>query len=328
VKKQGSETPGITFLPPNRITPNPDQPRTEWDPTKDEEGKTTLQRLGQSIKEQGLLQPIIVTPRNGHYMIVCGERRFRSIKKHTSLKKIPCIVKEKLTDTEVIETSITENLQREDLTPVDEARAFKLLMDKCKYTQKKLAKRFGISVAAVNYKLSLLKLSPDIQEEIKSGKLSETEGRTIAQAVNKVPAKEKKSAMKEIQQKVGKARKNGKVKTKEVATIAKTVVEKKTPVKKGKTTRAKTEKPKPPTAKEKTDAKAFAKAVTQASKLLGKFNGNASKKAVEKRLRFAYVLLETQKDSVKNLAALHKFTTGLSEEIAEVKRQRMVAKLK
>jgi ParB-like chromosome segregation protein Spo0J len=202
-------------------------------------------------------------------------------------------------------------------------------MDKCKYTQKKLAKRFGISVAAVNYKLSLLKLSPDIQEEIKNGKLSETEGRTIAQAVNKIPdAKKKKTAMKEIQQKVGKARKSGKVKTKEVATIAKTVVEKKKPAKKGKTTKAKTEKPKPPTAKEKTDARAFAKAVTQASKLLGKFNGNASKKAVEKRLRFAYVLLETQKDSVKNLAALHKFTTGLSEEIAEVKRQRMVAKLK
>lgn len=327
MKKNVKSEKGFALLSLNRIKPNPDQPRAEWDESKDEEGKTKIQRLAQSIKEQGLLSPIVVTPRNGSYMVVCGERRYRAIKKHTKLKQIPCIVKNNLTETEVFEASITENLQREDLTPVDEAKAFKLLMDKCKYTQKKLAKKFGLSVAAVNYKLSLLKLSPEIQEDIRNGKMSETEGRKIAQAVNKLPkAKEKKAAMKEIRQKVGKARKNGKVKTKEVATIAKAVVEKKKPAKKGKAAKAKTEKPKPPTTKEKADAKAFATALTKAGKLFAPLTKKT--KDIKKRLRFAYVLLETQKSSVKDLATLHTFFNKLNEEVAEVKRQRMVAKLK
>ena len=136
-------------------------------------------------------------------MIVCGERRYKAIKDYTKLRNIPCIVKEGLTETQVIETSVTENLQREDLTPVDKAKAFKLLIEKCKYTQKKLAKRFGLSVAAVNYKLSLLKLSPEIQEDVRNGGLSETEGRAIVHAVNKIPdTEEKKSAMKDIRKKI------------------------------------------------------------------------------------------------------------------------------
>jgi ParB/RepB/Spo0J family partition protein len=322
----------VQFVPVNRLAPNPTQPRREWDVEKDEEGKTKIQRLAQSIKEQGLLSPLIVMRQNGKFIIICGERRFRAIKDHTTMKEIPCIVRENLTESEIVETSVTENLQREDLTPMDEAKAFQLLMEKCGYSQKKLGAKFGLSVAAVNYKLSLLKLTPELQAEVKNGHLSETDGRAISQAVNRVPStkEEKVTAMKEIKDKVDQARETngGKLKTKEVATIAKTVVDKVAkPNGNGKHKDDKPEKIQPPTKTEIAGAKEFAKALANAKKHLHPFmeNGNGN---VEKRLRFAFVLMESEKDAATDVAMLQQFFARLSEEIAEVKRQRMVAKLK
>jgi ParB-like chromosome segregation protein Spo0J len=242
-------------------------------------------------------------------------------------------VRENLTESEIVETSVTENLQREDLTPMDEAKAFQLLMEKCGYSQKKLGQKFGLSVAAVNYKLSLLKLSPELQTEVRKGNLSETDGRAISQAVNRVPStkEEKVTAMKEIKDKVDQARETngGKLKTKEVATIAKTVVEK--VAKPNGSRMAKDDKPakiQPPTKTEIAGAKEFAKAVIEAAKTLHKHIESASKKDTEGRLRFAFVLMETEKNVLEHLRAMQQFLMKLSEEIAEVKRQNMVSKLK
>jgi len=115
---------------------------------------------------------------------VCGERRYRAAKL-AKLETVPCVVKPNLDDKAILELSITENLQREDLTPIDEAKAIKALMQKCGYSQAQVGVKLGLSVAAINYKLSLLDLSPDLQKDIRKGALSETQGRTIVQAVRK-----------------------------------------------------------------------------------------------------------------------------------------------
>lgn len=326
--KQGNGGMAIDAIPLARLSPNPSQPRQHWDEEKDNEGKTSLQRLAESIRTEGILQPLVVTPQNGSFLIVCGDRRFRAAK-IAGLKEVPCVVRQGLSQEQILEMGLIENLQREDLTAIDEAHAFKALMDKCHYTQATIAKRLGLSVAAVNYKLSLLKLSPELQKEVKKGNLSETQGRTIAQAVNKLPASEEKKgeAMEEIKEKVTKVRETngGKVDSKQVATIAKTVVEKRAKETAQPCKAKATEKVQPPTAKEKKQAKAFAKALAISGKAFRPFaelvNSNGS------RARFASVIVATQQEASDMLKGLDTFLGRIIDEVAEVKRQHMVAKL-
>ncbi|MBD3249453.1 ParB/RepB/Spo0J family partition protein, partial [Candidatus Woesearchaeota archaeon] len=172
---------------------------------------------------QGLLEPLIVTPRGKKYMIAAGERRWRACKS-LKLKEVPCIIKPELSDKELTELGIVENIQREDLTPIDEANAYKFLIDNCGYTQRTLGKRVGRTMAAINYKLSLLKLSPQLKKSVAKGEITATQGRSIVQSVNKVKDdSEKSKVLSDIKKKIDQAKKdnNGrKLDTKDVKIIA------------------------------------------------------------------------------------------------------------
>ena len=227
----GSKPPVRTLIPIEKLKANPDQVRQHWDTSKDESGKTALDRLADSIRNQGLLSELVVTPHGDGYLIVCGERRYRAIKNNNLMKEVPCIVREGLTPVQMLELNLVENLQREDLTPMDEAHAYKALMEKCGYTQAALATKLGISGAMISYKLSLLDLSPGLQKQVAAGKLSETDGRTIAQAVKRIDGpqqdEQRSQAMKTIEQEVAKQPANpktGKVDTPAVKRVAEATV--------------------------------------------------------------------------------------------------------
>lgn len=154
---------GIVELKLDVIFPNPDQPRKSFDEDK-------LIDLAESIKEHGVLQPIIVTPRGDNYMIIAGERRFRASKR-AGLSTIPALVRE-LDDEKIMELALIENVQRDDLSPIEEARAYDVLQTKFGYTQEKLAKRMGKSRSAIANTTRLLALPEDVQQLVQEGKLT------------------------------------------------------------------------------------------------------------------------------------------------------------
>ncbi|WP_027626059.1 ParB/RepB/Spo0J family partition protein [Clostridium lundense] len=152
------------------IRPNSEQPRKNFD----EEG---IIQLSQSIQEHGLIQPIIVKSENNIYTIVAGERRWRAAKL-AGLKKIPVIIMD-LSDKEVLEISLIENIQRQDLNPIEEAKAYKKLIYEFKLTQEELSKRLGKSRTAIANCLRLLNLDDRVQEYLIDGVISEGHGRAI-----------------------------------------------------------------------------------------------------------------------------------------------------
>ncbi len=152
------------------VIPNREQPRSKFD---DE----ALRELAASIKSSGIIQPIIVRPINDRYEIVAGERRWRA-SQLVGLKKIPAIVRE-MSDDKVLEQALIENIQREDLNPVEEAKAYLLLTDNLKLTQDEIAKRVGKNRASVANYMRLLKLSGKVQNLISDGKLSMGQARAI-----------------------------------------------------------------------------------------------------------------------------------------------------
>lgn len=145
------------------LDPNKEQPRKRFD-------EEPLNELASSIKLHGILQPILVVEKNGRYLIVAGERRFRA-SKIAGLKEIPCIVAN-FNDSEIKEISIIENLQRKDLTPIEEAKAIKQLIDEFGWTQDVVAERLGKSRPAITNTLRLLNLVPEVIQMIEDGKLS------------------------------------------------------------------------------------------------------------------------------------------------------------
>jgi ParB family chromosome partitioning protein len=148
----------------SKISPNPWQPRREFDPS-------ALQELADSIKVQGLLQPILVRAvKGGAYEIIAGERRLRAAKQ-AGLKKVPALVKP-ATDLEMQELALIENIQRSDLNPVEEARAYRALADQAGLTQEEIARRVGKARASITNSLRLLDLSATIQKALASGVLS------------------------------------------------------------------------------------------------------------------------------------------------------------
>jgi len=158
------------------IRPNPYQPRKIFT----EEG---IDELKQSILQHGILQPIIVKKSIKGYEIVVGERRFRAAKE-AGLKKVPVIVKN-LNDEEMMELAVLENLQREDLTPIEEAIAYQTLLDHLKLTQEELAKRLGKSRPHITNHIRLLTLPKAIQDLISQGKISMGHGRALLGLKNK-----------------------------------------------------------------------------------------------------------------------------------------------
>ncbi|MFC5465792.1 ParB/RepB/Spo0J family partition protein [Lederbergia graminis] len=152
------------------IKPNPYQPRKVF-------SEEAINELKESIEEHGVLQPIIVRKNIKGYEIVVGERRYRA-SKAAKLSTIPAVVRE-LSDQQMMELAVLENLQREDLTPVEEALAYQTLMDKLKLTQEELAKRLGKSRPYIANHVRLLSLPKHIQDWITEGKLSMAHGRTL-----------------------------------------------------------------------------------------------------------------------------------------------------
>jgi ParB family chromosome partitioning protein len=325
-----ASTNGYQLIPVLKLHSNPNQPRQVWDEGDDEEGKTKLERLAESIRSEGILQPLVVTPRNGSFLIVCGERRYRAAKL-AKLDQVPCIVKHSLDDKAVLELSITENLQREDLTPIDEAKAIKALMTKCGYSQARVGERLGLSVAAVNYKLSLLDLSPDLQKDVKKGALTETQGRTIVQAVRSVPAAKRPDAMASIKDRLAKtkaAKPGQKLSTKDVRTVAKTTAEQHVRVGastvKG-TPKPKPEQPKPPTPKEKVQASKFAKVMGSAEKSFLPFAQLVL--TSDTGVRFGQVLNIVAPRTAEGVRKVNVFLARMLEHLNEAKRRALVSKI-
>lgn len=155
----------------NEITPNKEQPRKTFD-------ETTLEELADSIRQHGVLQPLLVRPlTSGGYQLVAGERRWRA-SRLAELKEVPVIIKE-LSDTEAMEIAIIENLQREDLNPIEEAEGLQALIDKCGYTQEQVATSVGKSRPAITNALRLLKLPEEVREMAKDGTISAGHARAL-----------------------------------------------------------------------------------------------------------------------------------------------------
>lgn len=160
----------FTELDIDQIKPNPAQPRRRFDPE-------SLAELTASIKSTGILQPVVVVPENGYFKIIVGERRWRAAQK-AGLKKIPALIRN-LTRVQQHEASLIENLQREDLNPIEIAQAYQKLMQDLHYTQQDLADKVGKDRTSVANYLRLLKLPPEVQDMLRQGQLSMGHARAL-----------------------------------------------------------------------------------------------------------------------------------------------------
>jgi ParB family chromosome partitioning protein len=154
----------------DRLKPNPLQPRRRWDPE-------SLEELAQSIRETGILQPIVVVPEEDNYTIIIGERRWRAAKK-IGLQTIPVIIRN-LTKAQQHEAMLIENLQREDLNSLEIATAYQKMIQEFSYTQEDVAKKVGKDRTSIANYLRLLKLPAEVQELIADGKLSMGQARAL-----------------------------------------------------------------------------------------------------------------------------------------------------
>ncbi|WP_346940510.1 ParB/RepB/Spo0J family partition protein [uncultured Clostridium sp.] len=173
---QDSNNEQVISIDINLIKPNKDQPRKHFDNEK-------LIELANSIKEHGIIQPVIVRKENQIYVIIAGERRWRAAKL-LNLKELPVIIKD-LSDVEVVQISLIENIIREDLNPIEEATAYKKLLNDFNLTQEEISKQVSKSRSAIANSLRLLNLDERIQGYLIEGVLSEGHGRTILALENK-----------------------------------------------------------------------------------------------------------------------------------------------
>ena len=167
-KSNGKATETIVKI--TQIEPNRDQPRKEFE-------KEALEELSDSIKQHGLIQPILVQDRKDHYEIIAGERRWRAARL-AGLKEVPVIIRN-YSEQEIVEISLIENLQRKDLNPIEEAMAYKKLMTDFDLKQEEVAVKVSKSRSTITNSMRLLKLSNKVQELVIKGKLSEGHARTL-----------------------------------------------------------------------------------------------------------------------------------------------------
>jgi ParB family transcriptional regulator, chromosome partitioning protein len=161
----------LRSVPVDRIVPNPRQPRRRFEP----EG---LQSLASSIEEQGLLQPVLVRPLpGGSYELIAGERRWRAAQL-AGLSSIPALIRPR-EDAETLELALIENMAREDLNPVEEARACEVLVEELALTREQVGRRVGRSRVAISNLIRLLELPDDVLELLATGALSEGHGRAL-----------------------------------------------------------------------------------------------------------------------------------------------------
>lgn len=168
----------ILQVPIEDIIPNRFQPRLAFD-------DASLNDLASSIKQHGIIQPLVLRRKNDKYEIIAGERRYKAAKV-AGLASVPAVISN-LDDNESAEVAIVENIQRKDLTAIEEARSYQALLDKGYITQEELARKMGLSQSAISNKLRLLTLDESIQEAILAEKISERHARTLL----KVPSHEK-----------------------------------------------------------------------------------------------------------------------------------------
>ena len=172
---------GVLEIDINKIEPGKGQPRKNFD-------KEKIEALAESIKEHGIIQPLIVNKENGIYYIIAGERRWRAAKV-AGIKKIP-VIEKSATSKEIMELAIIENVQREDLNPVEEAEAYERLMKEYEMTQEQVSSMVGKSRSAVANTLRLLNLSKKIRKSLISGEISAGQARPIL-AVEKAADQDK-----------------------------------------------------------------------------------------------------------------------------------------
>ncbi len=161
---------GDSYLDINKVEPNREQPRKKFD-------EDSLEELSESIKQHGILEPLIVVKKDDYFMIVAGERRWRAAKM-AGLKQVPAIVRD-LNEQQILEISLIENLQREDLNPIEEALAYKKLIDELHMKQDEVAERVSKSRAAVTNSMRLLKLDQRVQEMLIEDLISQGHARAI-----------------------------------------------------------------------------------------------------------------------------------------------------
>jgi len=161
------------------IAPNPFQPRIDFN---DE----TIEELAKSIKEQGLLQPIVVRKTSDEkYQIISGERRFRALKS-LGENNIPAIVREDIDDKQMLELALVENIQREDLNEIESALSYKKLIDECNYSHQQLSDKLGKSRAVITNALRILKLPQQIQDMLRNRQISAGHARALLAVENPI----------------------------------------------------------------------------------------------------------------------------------------------
>lgn len=154
----------------DRLEPNPLQPRSVM-------GEARMQELADSIRESGIVQPIVVRPHGDHFQIIAGERRWRAAQR-AGLSRVPVTVRE-VPDDRLLELAIVENIQREELTPIEEAVAYQRLQDDLRLTQEQVAQKVGRDRATVANTLRLLRLPRELRELVGEGRLSAGHGRAL-----------------------------------------------------------------------------------------------------------------------------------------------------
>lgn len=164
---------GVLEVEISKITPNPFQPRRVF---SDEE----IQELADSIRTKGLLQPILLRKHGEGFQIVAGERRFRAMRS-LGRTEVPAQVRDQVSDRDMMEMALIENLQRVQLNPIEEALAFEALINECGVTHEEIADQLGKSRSTVTNTLRLLKLDPEVRTLIQGGKLSAGHGRALLQ---------------------------------------------------------------------------------------------------------------------------------------------------
>lgn len=160
-----------------KISANPFQPRLEFDSAR-------LAELKQSISQNGLITPITVRPHGSGYQLIAGERRLRAVQE-LGYKGVPAFVLDVKDDTQMLELAIVENVQREDLNPIEEALGYQKLIEECDFTQEVVAQKVGKDRVTIANALRLLKLAEPIQESVKKGELSAGHARAILTAPDK-----------------------------------------------------------------------------------------------------------------------------------------------
>ncbi len=186
-KSKKPNSPGVSYIKLSDIKPNPDQPRRDFN-------NNSLDELSKSIKEKGVITPITIRESNKGYEIIAGERRWRAAKK-AKLKSIPAYILNIGDEAEMMEVALIENIQREDLNPIEEAEGYAVLNSKYSLSHDGIAKTIGKKRTTISNALRLLKLPPEIRKSIRSGEITAGHGRAILQ-------KKSISAMKNLWKKI------------------------------------------------------------------------------------------------------------------------------